>query len=74
MGQPKGLRSSVPWAGEWYTTGWGGEHHSRGNPGEGPDLQEKQGAIVGEGRGRCYRKLPAHAHAHRLSEGGAVLA
>ena len=35
------------------TMGWGGERHVRGNPGEGLDLQERQGTIVGleeEGR------------------------
>ena len=47
--QPKELRNSVPRVGEQYTKGWGREHHSRGNPGEGPDLQERQGAIVGGG-------------------------
>ena len=46
-------------------------HHSRGNPGEGPDLQERQGAIVGEGRGGGvghHRKFPALEcmHACRL--------
>ena len=51
--QPKGLRSSVPRAGEWYAKGWGIESHGRGNPGEGLDRQERQGAIVGEDeRGR----------------------
>ena len=51
-GQPKGLRSSVPQAGEWCAMGWGGEHHGRGNLGEGLDLQERQGVIVGEGERR----------------------
>ena len=32
--------------------GWGVEHQSRGNTGESLDLQEKQGAIVGEGERR----------------------
>ena len=31
--------------------GWGVERHGRGNPGEGLDLQERQGAIVGGVRG-----------------------
>ena len=48
-----------------------GEHLGRGNLGEGPDLQERQGAIVGEERGGevgHHRKLPVleHVHAHRL--------
>ena len=51
-GQPKGLRSTVPWAGEWCAVGLGVECHGRGNTGEGPGLQEKQGAIVGEGERR----------------------
>ena len=51
-GLPKGLRSSAPWAGKWYTMGWVVEHHGRGNPGEGPGLQERQGAIVGKGERR----------------------
>ena len=46
--QPKGLRSSAPWVGELYSMGWGVEHHGRGNPGEGPDLQERQHTIVGK--------------------------
>ena len=37
---------------ELYAKGWGVESKGRGNPGEGLDLQEKQGAIVGEGRER----------------------
>ena len=56
------------------------ECHSRGNSGEGLGLQERQGAIVGEGerrRGGRHRKLPAleheHAHAHGASEGRAAL-
>ena len=36
---------------EQYTNGWGVEGHNRGNQGEGWDLQERQGTIVGEGRG-----------------------
>ena len=65
-GQHEGLRSSVPWMGEWYATGWGGERHSRGNP-EGLNLQERQDIIIGESkrrRGTCQRKLPAQEHAH----------
>ena len=36
------------------------ESHSRGNPGEGLDLQERQAATVGKGTGGgagCHRKL-----------------
>ena len=47
--------------------GWGVECHSRGNPGEGLDPQERQGAIVGEGkrsRADCHRKLPTPQRAH----------
>ena len=51
----KGLRSSVPWAGEWYAKGGGVESHNRGNPGEGLDLQERQGASVGEDKRRRGR-------------------
>ena len=47
-GQPKGLRRTVPWVGEWWTLGGGVEHHGRGNPGEGLGPQEKQGTIVRE--------------------------
>ena len=55
-----------------------GECHGRGNPGECPDLQERQGTIVGEGErkgGRCHRKLPAleRAHARGLTESRAAL-
>ena len=53
--QPKGLRSRAPWEGEWYTKGWDVESHGRGNPGEGPDLQERKGAIVGEDERRRSR-------------------
>ena len=58
--------------------GWGVECHGRGNPGEGLDLQERQGAIVGEGerrRGGCHKKLPELecAHACGLSEGRGAL-
>ena len=51
--QPKGLRSSVPRAREWYAKGCGIESHGREHPGEGLNLQARQGAIVGEDeRGR----------------------
>ena len=50
--QPKGLRSSAPRVGEQYTTGWEVEHYWRGNPGEGPDPQERQATIVGEDKRR----------------------
>ena len=48
-----------------------GKHQSKGNPGEGLDPQERQGTIVGEGRGGgagCLRKLPVleRVHACRL--------
>ena len=71
-GQPKGLRSSAQWAGEWYLMGWGVEHHNRGKQGEDPDPKGKQGAIVREGK---RRKLPALecACAHGLSEGREAL-
>ena len=52
MGQPKGVRSSAPWAGEWCATVWGVEHSIRGNPGEDLGLQERKGAIVREGERR----------------------
>ena len=39
-------------AGEWCAMGWVVERHGRGNPGEGLDLHERQGAIVGEGEKR----------------------
>ena len=55
-GQTKGLRIAVPQVGEWCTTGWGVECHSRGNPGESLGPQEKQGAIVGEGERRRDRQ------------------
>ena len=47
--------------------GWGVEHKSRGNLGEGLSLQEKQATIVGEGEGRGadhHRNLPMHARTH----------
>ena len=47
--QPKGLRSNAP------QEGWEGECHSRGNLGEGLDLQERQDAIVEEGERRRGR-------------------
>ena len=53
--QPKGLRNSVQWVGEWYTTGWGGEQHGRKNLGEGPYPQKRQGATVGEDEKRRGR-------------------
>ena len=49
--QPLGLGSGVPWAGKLNTTSWGAEHHSGGNP-RSLTLQEKQGAIIGEGERR----------------------
>ena len=48
--QTEGLRSSDPWAEDWYATGQRGECHGKGNPGEGLDPQERQGAIAGEGK------------------------
>ena len=56
-----------------------GECHGRGNPEEGPDPQERQGSIVGEGRRGGvdrHRKFAAseRARARRLSEGRAALA
>ena len=50
-GQPKGLRNSVPWAGEQCVMGWGVECHGRGNLGGGLGPQ-KQGTIVGEDESR----------------------
>lgn len=47
--QTEGLRSSTQWAGELYAMGWGVECQGRENPGEGPDPQERQGTVVGEG-------------------------
>ena len=47
-GQPKGLRSTMPQAGEQCAMGWAVEPQGRVNPGEGMDLQEKQATIVGE--------------------------
>ena len=64
----------MPLAGEWCAMGWGVECQGRGNPGEGLGLQEKQGAIVGEGKRRradCHRNLPAQACTGRLSDGRA---
>ena len=60
-GQPKGLRSIVPWAGQWCATGLGVEHHGGGNLGGGVGPQEKQGAIGGEvemRRGRLPGESP----------------
>ena len=50
--------------------GWGVEHHGRGKPGEGLDLQEKQGATAGKGkrRGSGPQESPC-AGVLRLSEG-----
>ena len=63
----------MPWA------EGGGECQGRGNLGEGPDHQDRQVAIVGEGerrRGRCHRKLsaPLSVHACWISEGRVALA
>ena len=59
------------WWGERYTKGWGVERHDKGKPGKSPDLQERQGAIVGKGReggaGHC-RKLLRPQCAHLSSE------
>ena len=71
--QPKGLGSSMLLVGECYAKGWGVESHGRGNPGEGLDLQERQGATVGKGRGGgagCHRKLlgPQYAHFSTISQ------
>ena len=46
------LGSSATQAGELNAMGWGAKCHSRGNLGEGMGLQEKQSAIVGEGKRR----------------------
>ena len=51
-GQPEMLRGIVPQVGEQCAMGWGVEHHSGRNLGEGLGLQEKQGTIVGVGRRR----------------------
>ena len=62
---PKGLRSTVPWVGKWCTKVCGVERHSRGNPGEGLGLQEKQGSILVRARGGGedhHKNLPEHAH------------
>ena len=42
----------MPWVGEWYIMGWVVECHSRGSPGEGPGLHERQGTVVGKGEKR----------------------
>ena len=52
-GQPKGLRSTVPQAGEWCAMGWGVECHGRGNPKDGLGPQEKQSSTGGEGKRRA---------------------
>ena len=52
---------------EQYAKGWGVESHIRGNLGEELDLQERQGASVGEGRGEevgHHRILPTPQRAH----------
>ena len=52
---------------EQYAKGWGMESHIRGNLGEEPDPQERQGGSVGEGRGGgvdCHRILPTPQRAH----------
>ena len=52
---------------EQYTKGWGAESHIRGNLAQELDLQERQGASVGEGRGEgvgCHRILPTPQQAH----------
>ena len=51
-GQPKGPRSTASRVGEQRVTGWGVEHHGRGNPGGGLGPQEKQGATAGVGERR----------------------
>ena len=48
--QPKGLGSSALMGG-WYAKGRRVESHGRGNLGEGPEPQERQGTNVGKGRG-----------------------
>ena len=40
----------MPQKGEMCARSWGVEWQGRGNLGEGLDLQEKQGTIVGEGK------------------------
>ena len=50
--QPKGLKSSAPWACEWCAMGWGVEQCGRGNLGEGLGMQERQGEIIVEGKRR----------------------
>ena len=58
-------------------SGWGVERHSREILGEGLGWQEKQGAIVGEGkrrRGGLPQQFPCTRKSSlRLSEGGAPL-
>ena len=72
--QPKGIRSSVPQAGEWYAKGWGVESHSRGNLGEGPDPQERQRHHCWGGREEAghHRKLlrPECVHVLAGLQGG----
>ena len=47
-----GCVETVLEARKWCTVGWEVEDHSQGNLGGGLDPQEKQGAIVGEGKRR----------------------
>ena len=54
-GQSEGLRSGVPWAGEWCALGWDVEHHGGGNLGGGLGPQEKEGYIVRKGERRRGR-------------------
>ena len=71
-GEPKGLRSAVPWAGEQCATGWGVEHQGRGNPGEGLDGRRSKVPLLGRVRGGgadCHRNLPVLG----LSESGVPL-
>ena len=70
-GQLKDLGSGVPWPGEQCAMGWGGERHSRGNPGGGLSLQEKKGAIVREGERRrvlTYESFCAGTGSQRVGQ------
>ena len=52
---------------EQYAKGWGAESHIKGNLTEEVDLQKRQGASVGEGRGEevgHHRILPTPQRAH----------
>ena len=68
--QPEGLGSGVLWAGEPNARGRGMERHRQGNREGGLGLQEKQGAIVGEGekrRGRLpHNSFSLHTHTWTL--------